>query len=185
MWSDILAPGVGRSPKGALQRRRLPFFDSPSPPLPFWLASLLRRGRAGVGRRRGLGATAELRAPGHHLLAGSAHRLRGVGRLAPPPPLRPRPLSPPKFSSAPAVPCPRPWGLLRPQFCFFFESRSFLPRSGSLSVGHASQSLVPEAQSFFFFFGGTRGKGGACVTLRKRFQNSKCKIYGEHLWAWL
>lgn len=161
VWSDSLAPGVGRSPKGALQRRRLPFFDSPSPPLPFWLASLLRRGRAGVGRRRGLGATAELRAPGHHLLAGSAHRLWGVGRLAPPPP-------PAQVFLRSGCALPEALGLTEAPVLFFFESRSFLPRSGSLSVGHASQSLVPEAQSFFFFFWRDTGKRRSLCHFKKK-----------------
>lgn len=188
--SDVLAPASAGPRKEHSSAAASSLFLTP--PLLFWLASLLRRGRAGVGRRRGLGAAAEFQAPGHspslirlgvHLLAWSRPPAPGVWSACPRPPLsRPRPLSQPRFSSAPAVPSPWPRGLLRPRDSVFFE-RLFPLRSEIVGRASVTESMGPEAQSFFFF-GGARGEGGACVTLRKRFQNSECKIYGEHLWAW-
>lgn len=161
MRSDVLAPASAGPRKEHSSAAASSLFLTP--PLPFWLASLLRRGRAGVGRRRGLGAAAEFQAPGHspslirlgvHLLAWSRPPAPGVWSACPRPPLsRPRPLSQPRFSSAPAVPSPWPRGLLRPRDSVFFE-RLFPLRSGGLSGGQASQRLWVLKLNLFFFLAG-------------------------------
>lgn len=148
--SDVLAPRVGRSPSGELQRRhrrRLPSFHSPSP-----LSLRPSCEGDGRGRRRSLGVAAPARLP--------ATPPRGPGSV---PFSRPSPAHPLLVPSAPAPPtpsrsCPSKPGLsggparappsapgfwaassARPPFCVFI--RRLFPARRGLSGRQASQSL--------------------------------------------